>query len=402
MLDQATFPEAVLVVGLVTVLALLSKNLLRRAGLPSLVAFIALGFLLRFFSDRTGLLHEGVFAILEFLAKLGVFSLLFRIGLDSDLPGLLRQLRRAGVIWAGNVAASGVAGYAAARYVLGLGLVPSLFAATALTATSIGIAVGIWRDAGTLDSETGELMLDVAELDDISGVVFMAILFGIVPALRQGAGVGKAVAVSGGLVLLKLTVFAGGCVLFARFVEERLTTWASRLSPRPDPMITLVAVSLVIAGIAGLLGFSLAIGAFFAGLVFSRDPRAVRIEASFDVLYDLFVPFFFVGLGTMVTAGSVGGAVVAAGVLLAAAVVGKLVGTFAPAVAFEDRAGAGALALSMVPRAEITMLIMSYGRSLGEWAVPPMLYTTALLTVAATALGVPPVLLTLLRRLDRR
>ena len=396
----STFPEAVLLIGVVAILAILCRNAFRRLKLPSLVGFIALGFLIRFVGDRWGLLHEGVFDILEFLARLGVVSLLFRIGLESDLGGLLSQLRRAGAIWAGNVFVSGAAGYLGARHLLGFELVPSLFLGVALTATSIGIAVKVWREAGAMDTETGSLMLDSAELDDISGVVFMALLFGIVPVLQGGGAVGAALVRTAAFVLLKLVLFTAGCVLFARFLEKKLTSWAAGLRPKPDPMIMLVAVTLVIAGVAGLLGFSLAIGAFFAGLVFSRDPEAVRIEASFDVLYELFVPFFFVGLGLMLTIGSLGGSLGLAAVVLAMAVVGKLLGTFLPTLAFDPPPKAGALALSMVPRAEITMLIMSYGHGLGEWAVPPVLFAATLVTVAATALSVPPLLKLWLGRLE--
>ncbi|MBD3348939.1 MAG: hypothetical protein GF400_07065 [Candidatus Eisenbacteria bacterium] len=135
----------------------------------------------------------------------------------------------------------------------------------------------------------------------------------------------------------------------------------------PTAVLIVAAVTITaLAATAGLLGFSLAIGAFFAGLVFSRDPKAVRIEASFDVLYELFVPFFFVGLGVLVAPGSLGGALGVAAALLAAAVAGKLAGTAIPAAPLMKGAGAGAIALSMVPRAETAMVIMRYGHRLGE------------------------------------
>ncbi|MBD3348282.1 MAG: cation:proton antiporter, partial [Candidatus Eisenbacteria bacterium] len=184
MTEQTVFPTAVLVVAAVTMVAVLARNAFRRAGLPALVAFIGMGVALRLAGDHWEFLGGDVLNIVEFLSRLGVVSLLFRVGLESDLPGLLRNLRRAGIIWAGNVVLSGTAGYVAARYLLGFELIPSLFAATALTATSVGIAVKLWRDAGMLETDAGETMLDVAELDDISGIVLMALLFGLIPVLR--------------------------------------------------------------------------------------------------------------------------------------------------------------------------------------------------------------------------
>ena len=58
-------------------------------------------------------------------------------------------------------------------------LVPSLFVATAFTATSVGVSVEVWREKRTLNSRNGELLVDVAELDDITGVILMAILFAL-------------------------------------------------------------------------------------------------------------------------------------------------------------------------------------------------------------------------------
>jgi Kef-type K+ transport system membrane component KefB len=61
--------------------------------------------------------------------------------------------------------------------------------------------------------------------------------------------------------------------------------------------VVVAGISFLIAALAGLLGFSVAIGAFFAGLVFSRDPDSVKLDGLFDTFYEIFVPFFFIGIG---------------------------------------------------------------------------------------------------------
>jgi Kef-type K+ transport system membrane component KefB len=50
-----------------------------------------------------------------------------------------------------------------------------------MTATSVGVGVAVWREEGSLDSKRGQLFLDVAELDDISGILLMAVLFAVAP-----------------------------------------------------------------------------------------------------------------------------------------------------------------------------------------------------------------------------
>jgi Kef-type K+ transport system membrane component KefB len=388
-----------LLFGLVVILALLAKAGLRRLRVPPLLAYLALGVLLRALDERFGLLGDHGRDVLGFLASLGVIALLFRVGLESDVPGLLRHLRSASLIWCGNIVLSAAAGYVAARYLLGFELVPSLVIATALTATSVGIPAQVWREADALGTDHGERFLDVAELDDMSGVVLMALLFAVLPVLRggQAGSLGPALAREAGLFAARLIPFAAGCVLFSRYLERRYTRLIRRFEPEPDPMLIVVGTGVIIAALAGLLGFSVAIGAFLAGLAFSRDPKRVKVDASFTPLYDLLTPFFFVGVGLAIEPGLLTDALEPGAVLLAAAVIGKLAGTVGPALICAGWLGATALGVSMIPRAEITMLIMHRARAMGSDVAPPAAYAGMVAVSAVTCLLAPPILIRLLR-----
>ena len=155
----------------------------------------------------------------------------------------------------------------------------------------------------------------------------------------------------------------------------------------PDPLLPVVGIGLIIAAIAGMLGFSLALGALFAGVVFSRDPKAVRVDTSFDAIYQLFVPFFFIGIGLQIAPESLGLAVGFGAVLLAAAVVGKLVGAGVPAWPLDGWTGAVLLGVSMVPRAEIALVVVMEGRRLGPWAITDEVFTAVTLVVLASSLS---------------
>ncbi|MEQ9552776.1 MAG: cation:proton antiporter [Coleofasciculus sp. G3-WIS-01] len=116
----------------------------------------------------------------------------------------------------------------------------------------------------------------------------------------QDSGTGEllpVIAKTSGIFFLKAVVFATFCYVFSRYFEAKLTQFFGQIEAPPEAMIEVVGISFMIAAIAGLLGFSVAIGAFFAGLVFSRDPDAVKFDASFESLYALFTPFFFIGIG---------------------------------------------------------------------------------------------------------
>lgn len=382
----------VLLVGGLVVAATLVRAGLERLRMPALLGYFALGFAIRCADAQWNVLSGVGADLFHFLARLGIIALLFRAGLDSNLQALVRQLRSASVIWAGNIALSGLAGYAAARHVIGLDLVPSLVAGAALVATSVGIPVQVWKRAGKLETRLGEQFLDVAEMDDITGVVLMAMLFAMLPILRGPGGDASLAAVLGktmGFFLLKLLVFGGLCLLFAQYLEERLTRFFKSLEPEPEPMLLVAGIGIAIAAFAGLLGFSEAIGAFFAGLVFSRDPDRIKLEANFCAVHDLLAPFFFIGIGLMMAPDALAGAVGIGAVLLVAAVLGKMVGTGLPALRYLSWSGAGLLSVSMLPRAEIAMVIMKRGVHLGQEVVPGSLFSAMVLVSAVTCALAP-------------
>jgi Kef-type K+ transport system membrane component KefB len=398
---EIDFPLLILLVGAATAAAIFIKSGLDRTPVPPLVGYFLLGMLIRLADDRLGFFHEGAEEVFEFLAKVGVVLLLFRIGLESDLKGLLSQLRGASLIWVGNVVISGGLGFWAAFYLLGLALIPSLVVAAAMTATSVGISVAVWERENAVGSENGELLIDVAELDDISAVVLMALLFALLPEL-QGKGVSTAmlpqVGRIAGTFLLKLIAFGVLCFLFSRYLEPRLTGKFQAMTERPDMMLLVVSIGLMFSAVAGLLEFSLAIGAFFAGLVFSRDPECIKREASIDPLYDLFTPFFFIGIGLNIDPGVLMVALRMGGVLIAAAILGKLLANALPVLAIRGAQGAALIGVSMVPRAEISMIIMGKGLAMGDDVVPARVFSAMVMVSAVTCIGAPLVVRSLLRR----
>jgi Kef-type K+ transport system membrane component KefB len=390
----------ILLVGATVVLAILVKASLERIGVPALIGYMGLGFLLRLVGTSWGLLSEEMREVYAFLADVGIICLLFRVGLESHIQVLVRQLKGASLLWIGNVVCSGVLGYVTAYFFLDLGLIPSLILATALTATSVAVSIGIWQEAHALNSTHGALLLDVAELDDISGIILMGLLFAVIVALKNDAAASLlAVSLTTLLFfLLKLLAFGAFCMLFSRYLEIPMTRFFQRIEPPPDAMLLVAGVAFMITALAGLLGFSVAIGAFFAGLVFSRDPQSVHLDASFSSIYDLFTPFFFVGIGLHIDPDMLTPALGLGAPLLVVAVLGKIVGTSLPALFTTGGSSALLLGVSMVPRAEIAMVIMQRGLMLGDWAVPARVFAAMALVSAVTCMFTPFVVHTLLRK----
>ena len=213
-------------IGTLIVLNMLIKSWLEQIRVPSLVGFLLIGVFIRLFEDQYGIISPAGNEIFELFAKIGLITLLFRVGLESDLQGLLKQLRSASLVWIGDVVLSGLFGFIAAYYVLGVPWVTGIIVATAFTATSVGISVAVWEEANALNAPNGELLIDIAELDDISAVVLMALLFALLPHLSQdtGSGVYLLMGKTVGIFLLKIFGFGLLCFLFSRFVEKPMTT----------------------------------------------------------------------------------------------------------------------------------------------------------------------------------
>lgn len=398
--QAADYGLAMLLLGAVALVSVPLRAGLGRLALPGLVAFVLVGVGLSVVERAAGALSPVLHDQIEFLAQLGLVALLFRVGLESDPGRLAGQLRRAAVIWLPNMVLPAALGFALVWAWPGLGLVPALLTGIAASATSIGVSVAPWEEAGALDSDDGALLLDVAELDDISAVVLLGIVFAIAPGLQNGDGLVLEAVRAGAGQVARIAAFAAVCYAFSRLAERRLTALFAGLDPRTGPFVFAAGAVFLIAAAADALGFSMAIGALFAGLAFSRDPAERRIDEAFATILALFGPFFFLSIGLSVEIADAGAAAGLAAALFAVLVAGKLAGAGLPAWAMAGRRTGGLIGASMIPRAEIYLVVMVHGLSLGAWAVPATLYTAAVFAALASCIAGPLAVSLLLARGD--
>lgn len=380
--------------GLLFVLGPLVRNLLRKAHLPPQIGYVGLGIVIALLDARWGFRTERFEETFAVLAGLGIVAVLFRVGLRSHLRALLDKLPDASLIWIGNVGVSFALGYVVTDLVLGQPPATALVIATATSATSVAVSVSVWDDLGLLDTDLGALLIDVAELDDISAVVLLAILLAVLPVIgTDGATMLAAVASTTGWTLAKLAVFVLGCYVFSYYLEEPFThAIRKHVDSETSLIITILGSGLVISALAGMLGFSLAIGALFAGLAFSRDPDVVRSDGKFAYFYELFSPFFFINIGMQIAPDVLWTGSGIGLVLLATAAAGKFVGTWAAAWRATGPADATTLGISMIPRAEIALLVLFACSELDARLVPPELYAGMVIASVLSCLTVPPIL----------
>lgn len=385
-----------LLVGSILVLAILSEAGLERLGFPNLLGYLVLGAALREIDHLWNVVPASGTHVLSFLSEFGIIVLLFRVGLECNASKLFSRLPGATLIAGVNIVVSGGLGFIAASEMIGLPFVSSLFIAVALTTTSIGVSTRAWGRYRSLHCREGEMMVDVAEIDDLTGVVLLALLTALLPYLQKGMGpelLWPAIWTFG-LVVLKMTGLMLAGLLFAQHLERPMMRLLRAIQLRSSTMLIVLGIALLVAGMTAVLGFPVAIGGFFAGLLFSRDKHSVMNGGSFDSLYHLFVPFFFVGVGFALDLWRLAPTMGPALILLTAAVIGKGLGSYVPARTTMPVQSAGLLAISLLPRSEITLVIMQRGLELN--AVSQNAFTSMVLVVVATMVGVPLLLLFLL------
>jgi Kef-type K+ transport system membrane component KefB len=375
-------PAILLMLAALLAAAKIFGELAERIGQPAvlgeLVAGVALG------PSVLGLVDPAVPSV-HLLAEIGVIILLFQIGLETDLRRLLKTGGAAAAVALVGVLLPFGLGFAVSSF-LGLGHLEALVVSAALTATSVGITARVLSDLGRLQDPESQIVLGAAVIDDIVGLVILAVVGQLVAGAAltpQGVGVTTLVAFG----------FVGAALLIGRIVVPPLF----RLLGRIGREHTLAAMGLVVAFLTAVLadrvGSALIIGAFTAGLVFAPTPHAHPIERGVTRLGHFFVPIFFVSVGAAVDVRAFAEprVLLIGGLLIAVAVIGKVAAGFAP---FWFRGRKLVIGVGMVPRGEVGLIFAQTGLAAG--VLDAGLFAALTLMVMVTTFVAPPTLKLLL------
>ena len=321
---------------------------------------------------------------LKALAELGVILLLFEIGLESDLDDLLRAGVQSTAVALVGIACPFVLGYALA-VAWGIAPLAAVFVGATLTATSVGITARVLADLGRLQELTAKIVLGAAVVDDVLGLVILAVVTGLSQAGSVSAGSALA-------ILAKAVAFLAAAILIGIRVAPALLERVGRMRSRGSVLLVSLVICALLSGGAERIGLAGIVGAFAAGLVLARTDRRHAIESAVRPVADVLVPIFFVVVGMQVDpraldptgpAGWAGTGLVAA--LIAVAVVSKLaagLGVYTPGV---RRWPVG---VGMVPRGEVGLIFA--GTGLAAKVIDQELYAALVAMILVTTLIVPP------------
>ena len=325
--------------------------------------------------------------VIHALSEIGVVVLLFETGLHTALKPLLSVGSSATTVALAGVALPFALGMASAL-ALGVPMIPALVCAAALCATSVGISARVLSELGCLDTSEGRVVLGAAVIDDIVGLVILA----VVAAMVAGSGVSAASVVKTAGVAIAFVVLAvviGGLIAPPTFrVVERIRS-AGSLG------VLGLAFAFVLAWLADAAGSAMIVGAFAAGLVLNGIPQADQIEKATTTVGHFFVPIFFASVGAAVDLRALGSSqsLIVGAALIACGIAGKMVAGYAPVWFRGNKLLVG---VAMVPRGEVGLIFAQMGLASG--ALDAGLFGALMLMVLATTFVTPPALSWVVRR----
>jgi Kef-type K+ transport system membrane component KefB len=388
---------------LILVGAKLGGALFERFALPAVLGELLAGILI----GNLGLVgYHGLDALrtlpaIDVLAQIGVLFLLFQVGLGTDVQKMMAVGLSSFVVAGLGVIAPVLLGYLVSAWFFPANdpLVHWFVGAT-LCATSVGITARVLSDLGRAASTEGRIILGAAVIDDVMGLVVLAVIVGVIDAANQGGAFHLASVL---WIVAKAVLFLVAAVIVGQWLSKRAFRFATRLRGEGLMLAIAIAFCFLLALAAGKVGLAPIVGAFAAGLVLdevhyrdlkARDPRNRGVPELLEPVAAFLVPVFFVLMGMRVdlTAFRLGGVLGFATVLTLAAVAGKQACSLGVLERGADRLAVG---LGMIPRGEVGLIFASIGRMLfvrGERVVDDAVYSAVVVMVALTTLLTPPLL----------
>jgi Kef-type K+ transport system membrane component KefB len=302
------------------------------------------------------------------LAELGVIILLFEVGLESDLKEMIEVGWSSLLVAVLGVIAPFFLGWAVSAYFFpGENQLAHIFIGATLCATSVGITARVFKDLGKLGTREARIILGAAVIDDVLGLLILAIVAGAIKAAATGAVLSM---FDVGGIALKSFAFLVGSIAIGHFMMPRMLRGAGRLESRGVLLTFAICFCLLLAWAAAKVGLAPIVGAFAAGLILDEvhyKPTGDREERDLNDLLQpvstVLVPIFFVLMGLKVDLRFFA-RVDILGFALAltfAAIIGKQICALGVVERGINRLAVG---VGMIPRGEVGLIFAGIGATL--------------------------------------
>jgi Kef-type K+ transport system membrane component KefB len=385
---ESAFLHVMISLGILLFAAKLMAELFHRIKLPIvlgellagiMVGPFALGGLPLFNGEPLVVLDETV----RHIGEIAAVVILFIAGLEITPREFLRGGAASFTVGSVGVIVPFFVGYYAFT-AFGVEALQSILIATALTATSIAISVQVLTELGKMQSKEARLILGAAIVDDILAIAVLS----VVATMVQTGNTEPAILDITLLIMQVLGTFAAILIVSVLVIPKILHAerlWKSKGSL--EGIVT--AAFFAAAGIAAFLGLSPIVGAFAIGMAVASTRIIHQVHEYVDKLQIIFAPLFFAIIGAQVDLRGVNMEVLTiAGVIVAIAIITKLIGCGLPSIFFlKDRGRAMRVGIGMISRGEVGLIVAGVGVSSG--ALVADIYTAIIIMVAVTTIITP-------------
>ena len=338
--------------------------------------------------EQVGQIYNQTFPTLEGVAKIGLLALLFLTGLESELDELIAVGGQAVSVALTGVLLPFALGAAGLHFLFAVPALPAIFAGAAMTATSIGITASVLGELKVLRSREGQMVIGAAVLDDILGIVILAVVVAL--AAGEGFTLGPLLTLVGAA-----SVLVAVALLLSRTAAPAFDWLLDQLKAPGEVVVAAFLVLSLACFAAQAFGLEAALGAFAGGLILSSSRHRAEIEKAIQPLVALFATVFFVLIGSGLNLSVLNpfnpanhAGLVMAAFLLVAAMGSKLAAGWSyPSQAPTNRLAVG---LAMMPRGEVGLIFLGLGSQSG--VLGPSLEAAILLMVIGTTFLAPVLL----------
>jgi len=356
-----------------------------RLKMPAIVGELLAGVLLG--NYVLGVISTENHVLMSF-AEIGVIFLLFHVGLEIRVKDLFAVGRTAIFVGLLGVVVPFIFGFLTVFFI-GYALVESLFIATAILATSVGISVKVLQDMGLIKHKVAYIVLGAAVLDDILALIVLAVVKGLA---RQEFQV-----LEFSLLVVESLTFVGFLTWWGPKVAKRTRKWVERLNIPEGPFVLSVILCLGLAELADVIGLAAIIGSFMAGIVIDEMAGVYDLENKVKYVNEFLLPFFFVMMGAHLDPRTFAQPRLLFLVLLVSAVaaLSKMMGAGLAAWK-EDWRTRVQTGICMIPRGEVGIIVALIGLSLHS--ITQEIYAVVLGMSLITTIMTPPLIVAAFRK----
>ena len=409
------FVQVLFTMAVIFALARLGSIVFGKLGLPGLIGEILIGILIAniaggaFMEDVLDITLHGewsdTYNVIYSLAELGVIFLLFSVGLETKVKDLLGSGKAAMLCAVLGVVLPFVAGVALIIGIGGHDMNCAMFMGAAMVATSVGITARIIKDMRLMDVKESRIIIAAAVIDDVLGMVVLAIVEG----MSESAGGINMVDLA--IIIIKAVAFVLIAIGIAKYIVPRIYDFmdarnrrikAQGKSPYTfNKLIFAIIVCLFMSYLAEYIGLAAIIGAFLAGMMFAEHAWEWGLETKAESITSFLISFFFVNVGLQVDISSLTSmdTVILIGAVIVLAMLTKYIGCGLGAKLGDrtiDKSSFSIIGVGMMPRGEVGIIIASIGLNAG--VLSGDLYTVVVMMSVLTTIIAPPILSSLFKR----